>query len=516
MTRKVKARRKIFLLITGCMVAGLIAGYFIANAVVRGKVDAALKGLPPSIRVRYRSLHADILTGSIDVGGIVASYEPSGAGSHSVSVKKLAVGGISFVQWVANHRLRVRNIRADGVMVRADDDLLEKDSTWKSWQAPAIDALLERLEIDSLNIEGTRSGVRELTFRGAIRLDSLTPRGFGGLRVEAADAAYNPAGIDETVRLRRLVLDSKERLLTLDTLKISPDRDKEEIGRSRGHQVDVVRATIEGVRVVDLDVMGVFHHRLQAGQIDWNTSRIYVFRDRRLPLEEGDKPMPMAGLERLPLDLRVGKVNMGTTRFEYEEYPKAGQKTGVLTIEHLRGTMEPLLNKPGKGDPSFITVRTEGSLMGSGLVTATTRMPLHKNGYYEVEGAFHNLDITRLNDPAENLGQLHLESGMLNQLNFQFEMGPERSTGKIVGEYHDLVVDKLKEKNGRLKVARLKSFALKKFIIPRNKDKSLAVSKRTGKVDYKRDKERYFSYYLLHSLLVGVKSSFSLGFLLPG
>ena len=47
--------------------------------------------------------------------------------------------------------------------------------------------------------------------------------------------------------------------------------------------------------------------------------------------------------------------------------------------------------------------------MGSGSVTATTRMLLRANAFYEVEGAFHQLDVTTLNDPAENLGQLHLE-----------------------------------------------------------------------------------------------------------
>jgi hypothetical protein len=151
--------------------------------------------------------------------------------------------------------------------------------------------------------------------------------------------------------------------------------------------------------------------------------------------------------------------------------------------------------------------------MNSGLVTATTKMPLHKGDPYLVEGAFHELDVTKLNNPAENLGKLHLESGMLNSLAFQFEMNDEKATGKIVGEYHDLVVDKLKENS---KVDKMKSFALAKFIIPRDKDKSLPVGKRTGKVDYKRDPEREFSYYLLHSLLVGVKSSFKLGFLLPG
>ncbi|WP_431214698.1 hypothetical protein ACQ86N_07995 [Puia sp. P3] len=102
---------------------------------------------------------------------------------------------------------------------------------------------------------------------------------------------------------------------------------------------------------------------------------------------------------------------------------------------------------------------------------------------------------------------------MLNSLEFAFRMDEERATGQIVGEYHHLVADKLR---GNKKVDKLKSFFLKSLIIPKDKDRSLSLAKRTGKVDYKRDPERYFSYYLLHSLLVGVKSSFSLGFLLPG
>ncbi|HZE84094.1 MAG TPA: hypothetical protein VE035_07280, partial [Puia sp.] len=157
----------------------------------------------------------------------------------------------------------------------------------------------------------------------------------------------------------------------------------------------------------------------------------------------------------------------------------------------------------------------EGSLMGSGTVTATTRLPLRKGEPYLVEGAFHELDVTTLNSSAENLGRIHLKSGILNKLAFQFDMGAEKATGKVVGEYHQLVVEKLKGGDDK-KVAKLKSFALREFIIPFNKDASLPESQRTGKVDYTRDRSRNFSFYLLHSLLVGVKSSFKLGFLLPG
>jgi len=56
---------------------------------------------------------------------------------------------------------------------------------------------------------------------------------------------------------------------------------------------------------------------------------------------------------------------------------------------------------------------------------------------------------------------------------------------------------------------------LRHAIIPLNKDASLPESKRTGKVDYVRDPTRMVSYYFLQSLLMGVKKSFTLGFLLP-
>ena len=64
-------------------------------------------------------------------------------------------------------------------------------------------------------------------------------------------------------------------------------------------------------------------------------------------------------------------------------------------------------------------------------------------------------------------------------------------------------------------VADFASFALRHAIIPLNKDKSLPEKKRTGLVNYKRDPSRMVSYYFLQSLLMGVKKSFTLGFLLP-
>jgi hypothetical protein len=93
-----------------------------------------------------------------------------------------------------------------------------------------------------------------------------------------------------------------------------------------------------------------------------------------------------------------------------------------------------------------------------------------------------NFHLAALNPSAENLGKFHIESGVLNRLDFNFSASDKKASGKIIGVYHDLVVDRLKEtKDGKLKKASLPSFALKTFIIPKNKDISMPVEKRTGK-----------------------------------
>ena len=459
----------------GILLVVLVAGYFIAEGIVRGKVKAAIAALPDSLHVTYSALHVNLLTGSV----IIDSLHGSG-----IAVNRVGAHGIGFLTFARSHRLELRSLVLEGCKLTMPDRSMSMEGT---------------VTVDSV------SGQADSLQSGGMR--------FGAVLADLDRFRYVIPDAQEIVVGRHLELDSRKKTLRLDTLRILPALDQEAIGRKRGHQVDVVEVTSEGIVVDGLEVMELLQHRLTADRITVHSNHIHVFRDRRLPLAPGEKDLPMESLKALPVAIRVGAVGIGPTFFAYEEYPVKGDKTGTMKIYRMSGTITPLINHPVAGDPAYITFRTEGSLMNSGSVTATTKMPLHKGDPYLVDGAFHELDVTKLNDPAENLGKLHLESGLLNSLSFHFEMTAEKATGQIVGEYHDLVVDKLND-NG--KEAKMKSFALKKFIITRDKDKSLPLKKRTGKVDYKRDPQRYFSYYLLHSLLVGVKSSFSLGFLLPG
>jgi hypothetical protein len=495
--------------VVGTLALLLMAGYFIAVALVRKKIETALHSLPAGITVSYSSLHLRLLNGTISLEDVLAR-----AGGQSVTLKKLTLDGIRYAA-LLHHRLQVRDIRVDGCSVDIGEDP-------QKMALPEIALPFEAVSMGRVEIGGMRVRMAKyrLSLEGELKLDSLAEGsgkwGIGGIYLLASRIKGVLPGGEEMMMMDGVTLDSRSGELQIDTVRIRPTEEKEEIGRRAGYQVDVLQSTTAGVVVGGLDLRALMKRHFVASRVSIRHNEIYVFRDRRLPLKTGEKPLPVEGLESIPVTLRVGSVSLGSSFFEYEEHPKLRKETGVLKIYRLHGTMTPLINHPRSGDPDYLTMQMEGSLMNSGTVTATTKLPLHKGDPYKVEGTFHELDVTSLNNPAENLGHLHLESGMLNSLDFRFDMTAEGSTGQIVGEYHDLVADELKEKSEEKKVDKLKSFALKKFIIPRNKDKSLPVRKRTGKVNYKRDKERYFSYYLLHSLLVGVKSSFTLGFLLPG
>lgn len=530
----IKRLQKILAYAVSVALVLVVVAYIIGGIMVRRKVAEAVAQLPSSLKVSCSSLHPLLFQSALVIKNLDVRFAPGdsahagqqgdSAHAHHIVFAKVELDGIGFFSWLSSHRLNVRLLRLEDGRADLDRVLLDRDSLPHGLQKPFTEAMIKKIQL--INMQVNRGS--GLSAAGDLEIDSVhidSAVQFSGMSCHLTGVRYNYPGAYAQVRLGNVDIDSRARSVDIDTIRIVPTVGKLELGKIKGHQEDYVEGSATGIHVTGADFSGIERSvgrdighasppRLAAARVAIKSARVYVFRDRRLALDTSEKPMPVDYLRRLPVDVRVEKVELGPTTFTYEEQPKDGDKTGYLKIVHFTGHIDHLISHPSAGDPAYMTVVTEGSLMGSGSVEATTRMPLRPGDPYIVNGSFHDLDVTALNPSAENLGQLHLESGMLNNLTFSFQMTAEKATGQIIGEYHNLVADKLKDDNK--KVAKLKSFFLKHLIIPKDKDHSLPVARRTGKVDYKRDRARYFSYYLLHSLLVGVKGSFSLGFLLPG
>jgi len=316
------------------------------------------------------------------------------------------------------------------------------------------------------------------------------------------------------IHINELIADSKKALMKIDDLKIATEYSKFEFGKKLGHQADYIEATVPEIEISQLNYDQLLSKKLVADEITINNSNIYFFRDRRLPRQLKQQPMPNGYLKQIPIEVRINTFKINNASIVSEEFPKAGNQSGYLAIDKVNIAMSPVLNHPYENDAPYSETYVKGSIMNAGTIEATIQGPLRKNIYF-IKGVIKDLDLPKLNPSAENLGRFHVKSGILNVLDFHFTATEEKATGEIVGEYHNLLIDRLKEKSGEKKVAKVPTFLLKHLIIPKDKDESLNVKKRTGKIDYKRDPTRMVSFYFLKSLLSGIRESFTLGFLLP-
>lgn len=320
----------------------------------------------------------------------------------------------------------------------------------------------------------------------------------------------------QSTEIRKIEMDSKKERIIAQNINIIPRTGKYALGRKLGHQADWVAANISAIEIIKPDIEKLLYQKVFADKILIGKSRVYVFRDRRLPRQQKVIPLPFESLRNLPFDIRVKNVTLASSMVEYEEYPQSGfGQTGILKIEKASLTISPLINHPVASDPAYIVMNATGSIMGSGSVHGTILTPMQKNKPYHIKGSIDKLELTTLNSSSENLGKIRVKSGFLDFLLFDFTMTEQRSTGKIIGAYHHLIIQQLKKHTDEKNVADFASFMLRHAIIPLNKDRSLPERKRTGLVNYTRDPTRFVSYYFLQSLLMGVKKSFTLGFLLP-
>ncbi len=313
------------------------------------------------------------------------------------------------------------------------------------------------------------------------------------------------------IQIKGLLLDSRQALLLANNITVHTVYSKQQLANKLGYQADWIDASVKTISLQSPDINAMLQNRLTGKELVLNDPHVYIYRDRRLPRRKLHQPMPAEILKQIPVDIRIHTVEINNGFINYDEMPDDGFKDGALNIEDMHIAVSPFINHPQSSDPDYTQITTTASLMGSGSISATIEMPLKQNVYH-VKGAIQNLDLTTLNSSAENLGKFHIQSGMLNNLFFNFSFTAIKSKGKIVGEYHDLVVQKLNKKREE---AVLPSLVLRYIIIPKNKDKSKPLARRVGQINYTRDDTRFISFFLVKSLLTGIRSSFAFGFLLP-
>jgi hypothetical protein len=381
--------------------------------------------------------------------------------------------------------------------------------------------IVKKTLLDYRNAAGSLALKGAITVHG-LHLNANSRNSHQMFRPEAVDfnftdVKFNASNSAYHIRVGGARMQSRSATLSLTNVFIIPRYGKYEFSRRLGYQADRIEGGIDRVIITHPDWNHLANKGVYAASVKIEGYNIHVFRDRRLPLRPDVQPLPMDCLKKMAFTVKIKELKMANGEVSYEEFPKNGTQTGILRIERFALAIAPFTNRAALVNNRCLVLTTAGAIMGSGNVYATMFMPFDNDKYF-IKGAINNLDLTMLNSSSENLGKIRIKSGLLDSLGFEFGFDHVKSSGKIVGIYHRLIIQPLKRKGfeqGEKKIAKFQSFMLRHLVIPLNKGRSMPQSNRTGTIAYNRDSTRMVSYYLLQSLLTGIKSSFKLGFLLP-
>jgi hypothetical protein len=525
LTVKKKHVLKRVLIILAALVLVLVAGIIVIDNMARNRIAKQLKALEPKAHITWSALHTNIFRGTLSLDHLSILLRPDSTEKHqhAFTIKHLFVSGLNYFK-LTSKTIAINSIVIDSSNIDLDRYLLDKkDSTsyLDSAKMPMENISVRRIELLRSHVSVHSGKLNEFDAAGYMIIEDASIQkknepSFGNIHGDLVNIGYVIPHALHSVHIKKIAVDSRKDEIRLEALKIIPAYSKFELGKKLGRQADHIDASVTAITITKPDFKQLQQQHLTAEKILVSGCRAHIFRDRRLQRRLKTQELPVQFLKSIPYDIHVNSCHVSNAEVVYEEFPAEGDKSGILRIEKLNTSLTPLINHPHKDDPGHMNMHVKGSIMGSGSVEGTIYMPLNSTENYRVKGMISNLDLTSLNSSAENLGLYHIESGLLDMLDFNFTMNEQKAEGKIVGKYHNLVIKKLElDKKEKKNVAHFRSFMIKLLIVPKNKDKSLPEKKRTGKVDFTRDPTRFVSNYLLQSLLTGIKSSFALGFLIP-
>ncbi len=313
-----------------------------------------------------------------------------------------------------------------------------------------------------------------------------------------------------TYKVLKAQVDFTKKLLSIDTIRFTPDYAKLEYGRKSGYEVDRIEGVIPFVRA-----KGFFFNLVDTCVVTAALAEVQfylmVFRDKRLPFRREAKLLPTTQLRNLPVNILIDSLKIIKSYVQYEEFQNDAPEPGKIYFDDLEAVFANISNKSLKSE---ITLTAKGLLMGEGKVVLSAVFPMGENKKARMTGSLQHFSIPKINSMLTPVTNIRIESGTMDKLSFDFSYNARRSNGEIELNYTDLKLVTFKEEEKSdghgMEKDNLKTFMMNTFVFRKNMDEKVPEEKRTGTVKYIRDDSRSIFNFWVKSVVSGIKSAYNL------
>jgi hypothetical protein len=509
-----KLRLLLLTLLSGTLFIAL--GAHLAANFAEEKVHEILRAIP----LKVSSVDANVITRTIELTEVDWTLKNDSLPQfpHHVLVNKIRLEGIKVYQLLANKKLYIRKIVLDGGDVRFNRNLKTSRSQAEEKKAElqgiSIDRLVLKDIFTTISADSTSNyeGVVNLTLENVDLANIENLRDPGSYEIKAFKTLITDLKIMgekdmyET-KVAKIYVSSVDNEVEIDSVLLVPKYSRYQFARKVGQQVDRINLLIPKIAIHDLAFTEVKEDSLfKAALVEIKSPKVHVYRDKRVPFKKTTiTPLPIAMIRDLKFGMAIDTIKILDANITYEEFPEKGFHTGKVTFERLNASLDHLTNRDHYPDYKQATLNVSSYLMGKGLIKVEFSLPYDKTQVYTAKGSLNNMSLYRMNPALENLAFVSVTSGKLNQLTFDFNYTDRKATGNVLINYENLKINTLTKEEDPEK-NEIKTLVVN-TLLKKNKDETVDKEKRTGEIDFERDRRRAIFHYWWRSVLTGIKST---------
>jgi hypothetical protein len=432
-------------------------------------------------------------------------------------IQTITLKGVGLYQLIINKKLKIKDVVIANGSVRVN----RKTSATKprDHQKPAKikKIFVGRILIQNINTAIASdsvtqwSGILNITLNNVhssdtASIDNIKAYQINDIEAKMTNLSFNDLKGFYEIRVAALSFSSNEKKLRLDSLILAPKHPKYKFSRVVGKQIDRVNTSIPHLEITGLQYNQLRDSSFIATKIEINSPEVFSFRDKRMEFKETkNKPLPIEAIKRFNFGIEVDTVKITDGKITYEEFPPDGFKSGAVVFEDLQATLVNVSDKVYQNRSPYATLNASAKIMGQGLIQASFSLPLDGKKPYHAKGKIGPMPLYHINPALENLAFIKIESGTLNNLNFDFNYNDRVSNGTLIINYQDLKIIGLKKEKSKNE-SDLKTFLIN-AVVKNDKNKEMPAEKRTGTIEFERDRKRQIFNFWWKSLLSGIKAS---------
>lgn len=474
------------------------------------------KKLPHHIQLHYKSIHANVLSGTIGLRNISLNFydRDSMVLNTKVEMDALSLEGLGYWDFLVNAKVAVQRLLLERPKVRYYPyRILPKEEKGPqgvvkllksiavkelSVQKGSLDLLRDDLDSSAVALRNINFSVENVS-TGPEMISEKIPVDYGKYKLEAdslyvnlgpyekldvAALLWNPRGVE----VMGLALQSKFDKMALST-HLTEERDHVDL-KIPVMRLDSIRFGFE---------KDTFFIATGKGILDRPTLELY--RDKFVTDDDTKKPFYGHSIRQMPIHIDVPEIEIVNATVVYSERVADIRDPGKLSFEKLNASVSNISNTYAAGDKTVIKAKTR--FMGDADMTLEWSFDVNStNDVFFASGSVANFNTVSINPFLESNARARA-NGTIEQLYFTINGNATSSSGDMKMKYQDFRFQVLKK--NRIGINKLLTAIGNIFID--DGSKTDASGYRHGNIVAERDPTKSFFNYLWLNVRNGTLST---------